>query len=203
MPQTIIELLNKGTQANLADTFRRGNLIELPGTGSLVITGDLHGHRRNFERIVTFADLASNPGRHVILQEIIHGGPEDLHGGCMSYKLLFDAVCYQLKFPGQVHFIMANHDTAFIIDSEVMKDGKEMNRSMCTALEREYKEAGADIIQAMKQYLFRSLWQSGAKTEYGFHTRFRLTASRISLTRAFWKGLCKSRTLPGPARRIC
>ncbi|MBN1972537.1 MAG: metallophosphoesterase [Sedimentisphaerales bacterium] len=154
MPRTIIELLKNGTRANYDDAFRRGNLVELPAMGSLIITGDLHGHRRNFERIVTFADLPNNPERHVILQEIIHGGPEDLHGGCLSYKLLLDAVRYQAAFPGQVHLIMGNHDTAFILNSEVMKDGKEMNRAMCMALEREYKQAGGDIIQAMKNYLF-------------------------------------------------
>jgi hypothetical protein len=154
MPQTIIEFLKKGAQANRRDVLRKGNLVELPGRGSLIITGDLHGHIRNFERIVTFADLPNHPDRHVILQEIIHGGPEDLQGGCLSYKLLFEAVRYKLAFPGQVHFILANHDTAFIINSEVMKDGREMNRAMTMALEREYKEDGADIVQAMKQFLF-------------------------------------------------
>jgi hypothetical protein len=154
MPQTIIDLLKKGIQANRQDSLRRGNLVELPDKGSLIITGDLHGHRRNFERIVTFADLENNRDRHVILQEIIHGGPEDLHGGCLSYKLLFEAVRYKLTFPGRVHIIMGNHDTAFIINSEVMKDGREMNRAMCMALEREYKDAGTDIVQAIKQFLF-------------------------------------------------
>jgi hypothetical protein len=154
MPQTIIELLKKGTRANREDTLRSGNLVELPGKGSLIITGDLHGHRRNFERIATFADLPNYPDRHIILQEIIHGGPEDLHGGCLSYKLLFDAVRYKLSFPGRVHIIMGNHDTAFMLNSEVMKDGREMNRAMCMAMEREYKEAGAEIVQAIKQYLF-------------------------------------------------
>jgi len=154
MPQTIIDLLNKGTQVNLEDKFRQGNVIHLPAEGSLIVTGDLHGHRRNFERSVSFADLASNPDRHIILQEIIHGGPEDLHGGCMSYKLLFDVVRYKMSFPEQVHIIMGNHDTALINDSEVMKDGREMNRAMSMALEREYKEAGSDIIAAMKQFLF-------------------------------------------------
>ncbi|MFB0525261.1 MAG: hypothetical protein ACETVZ_06945, partial [Phycisphaerae bacterium] len=77
MPQTIIDLLNKGIEANNADSFRRVNLIHLPANGSLILSGDIHGHRRNFERIVTFADLAHKPDRHVVLQEIIHGGPED------------------------------------------------------------------------------------------------------------------------------
>ena len=154
MPQTTIDLLNKGTEANSADKFRRGNLINLPDNGDLVITGDLHGHRRNFERAVNFADLAKNPHRHIIFQEIIHGGPEDSLGGDMSYKLLSDIVRYKISFPEQVHIIMGNHDTAYINNSEVMKDGKEMNRAMRSAIKREFKKAAADIISAIGRYLF-------------------------------------------------
>ena len=154
MPQTIIDLLNKGTQANLEDKFRQGNVIHLPAQGSLVVTGDLHGHRRNFERSVSFADLANNPDRHIILQEVIHGGPEDSYGGCLSYQLLFDTVRYKLNFPEQIHIIMGNHDTAFINDKEIMKDGREMNRAMSSALKREYKEGGDEVIAAMKKFLF-------------------------------------------------
>jgi predicted phosphodiesterase len=153
MPQTIIGLLNKAAEANNADSFRRGNLIHLPAEGSLIVTGDLHGHRRNFERIVAFADLGKKPDRHIILQEIIHGGPEDSQGGCLSYKLLFDVARYKLDFPHRVHIVMGNHDTAFISNSEVMKDGREMNRPMHLAVEREFPQAGSDIIQAIKQFL--------------------------------------------------
>jgi hypothetical protein len=74
-------------------------------------------------------------------------------GGCLSYQLLFDVVRYKLDFPEQVHIIMGNHDTAFILDTEVMKDGKEMNRAMIQALEREYEEASHDIVTAIKEYL--------------------------------------------------
>jgi len=154
MPQTIIDLLNKGIEAGNADKFRQGNLIQLPAQGSLVITGDIHGHRRNFERIIAFADLANNPDRHLILQEIIHGGPEDSEGGCLSYRLLLDAVRCKLDFPDRVHIIMGNHDTAFINDSEVLKMGKEMNRSMFLALEREFRQNCVDIRLAIRQYLF-------------------------------------------------
>jgi predicted phosphodiesterase len=153
MPQTIIDLLNSGVQANNADRFRRGNLIYLPFGVQLIATGDIHGHRRNFERIAAFADLSNNPDTHVILQEIIHGGPKDAQGGCLSYKLLFDVVRYKLDFPDRVHIIMGNHDIAFINNSKVMKDGREMNRSMRMALEREFQQAGADIEAAIRQYL--------------------------------------------------
>jgi len=154
MPQTTVDLLNQGAEANNADKFRAGNVVHLPAEGHLIITGDLHGHRRNFERIVAFADLANHPDRHVILQEIIHGGPEDPEGGCLSYRLLFDVVSYKVSFPDRVHVIMGNHDTAFIIDGEVMKDGKEMNRAMGAAIDREFPHAGAEIKLAIKQFLF-------------------------------------------------
>jgi len=153
MPQTIIDLLNKGAEAGNTDRFRRANLIHLPADGSLIVAGDIHGHQRNFERIVAFADLANNPARHIVLQEIIHGGPQDSQGGCLSYKLLFDAVRYRLSFPDRVHIIMGNHDTAFISNSEVMKDGKEMNRSMCLAMEREFQQDSTDVELAIKQLL--------------------------------------------------
>jgi hypothetical protein len=154
MPQTIVDLLNKGIEANNADSYRRDNLICLPAVGGLILTGDLHGHRRNFERIVAFADLASNPDRHVVLQEIIHGGQEDSHGGCLSYKLLFDVVRYKVRFPDRVHIIMGNHDTAFINNSEVMKDGREMNRAMRQAIEWEFPQAKTKIKLAIRRYLF-------------------------------------------------
>jgi len=63
MPQKIIDLLNKAVEAGNADSFRQGNLICLPAKGTLIIAGDIHGHRRNFERIITFADLANNKDR--------------------------------------------------------------------------------------------------------------------------------------------
>ena len=154
MPQTIIDLLNRGIEILNADKFRRGNVVHLPAEGSLIITGDIHGHRRNFERIVAFADLRNNPQRHILLQEIIHGGPEDSQGGCLSYQLLFDAIRYKFSFPDQVHLIMGNHDTAFINNSEVMKDGKEMNRAIRQAIERQFQQASDDIALAIRQFLF-------------------------------------------------
>jgi len=153
MPKAIIDLLKKAGQACNEDKYRRGNLIHLPAEGNLIMTGDIHGHCRNFERIVTFADLANNPDRHVVLQEIIHGGPQDPEGGCLSYKLLFDALRYKLDYPHRVHIITGNHDTTIINDSKVMKNGKEMNRAMNLALEREFQQASADIKLAMRQYL--------------------------------------------------
>ena len=154
MTQTIIDLLDKGRQANNTDRFRKGNLISVPNAGTVVITGDLHGHRRNFQRIVSFADLVNNPDRHVILQEIIHGGPEDEKRRCLSFELLFNVIRYKVSFPDQVHIIMGNHDTAFINQAQVMKNGKEMNTSMLSALKAKFGEDTESVELAMRRFLF-------------------------------------------------
>ena len=149
----MIELCKKGMELNYSAKYRRGNIIHLPDAGELIITGDLHGHRRNFEKIVTFADLKNNPQRHVVFQEILHGGPEDGQGGCLSFKLLFDAIRYQLEFGDQVHLILGNHDTAIISDIDIMKMGREMTRSMQAAMKRQFGREYESVYLALKEYL--------------------------------------------------
>lgn len=154
MSQQTLEMLKKFQALELDNKYRKGNTVHLPSNATVIVAGDLHGNRRNFERLLKAADLESNPDNHLILQEIIHGGPEDEQGGCLSYQLLLDAVALKVKFPDRVHMIMGNHDTAFISHSEVMKNGKEMNDSMRSALKRDYKEYAEDIDLEIARVLF-------------------------------------------------
>jgi predicted phosphodiesterase len=154
MSEMIIDLLERGQSACEQDRYRKGNVVHLPGEGTLIATGDIHGHRRNFERILSFADLTHNPQNHVLLHELIHGGDEDEFGGCLSYELLFDAIEYKLKFPDQVHFIMGNHDTTFINNSRVMKSGREMNQALRAAMDRRFGADSEKVKLAMRQFLF-------------------------------------------------
>ncbi|MDD5135385.1 MAG: metallophosphoesterase [Phycisphaerae bacterium] len=154
MAADFIDLLEAGIKANQADSYRQHNLIVLPEKGDIVITGDLHGHRRNFERIVAYSSLEENKGRHLLLQEIIHGGPEDEQGGCLSFDLLADVARLKIKFPDRVHIILANHDTAFITNSEVMKNGREMNASMRQAMKRRFGGEIQEVESAIERFLF-------------------------------------------------
>jgi len=49
---------------------------------------------------------------------------------------------------------MGNHDTATICSAEVMKNGKEMNRAMASALDREFRQGSPDVRLAIRQFLF-------------------------------------------------
>ena len=153
MPLQSIQLCREGAELNRSCRFRKGNIINLPDMGNVIVAGDLHGHRRNFERIQKLADLEHNPWTHVILQEIIHGGPEDNYGGCLSWRLLFEAIQYKIKFPDQVHILLGNHDTAAIGNSSVLKAGKEMNRAMQSAMRRHFEDHYEAVYAAMVEYM--------------------------------------------------
>jgi len=154
MAEEFIKLLEEGIGANQQDKYRKVNLIVLPQAGDVVVAGDIHGHRRNFERIVSYANLEENPDRHLILQEIIHGGPEDEKGGCLSFEVLADAVKLKVNYPDRVHFVLANHDTAFINNSDVMKNGKEMNTAMRAAMQRRFGKDVQRLESAIERFLF-------------------------------------------------
>lgn len=149
----MIDLCKRGVELNYSAKYRRGNVIHLPAGGRLIVTGDLHGHRRNFEKIVSFADLENNPETYVVLQEIVHGGREDGFGGCLSFKLLFDAIRYQLEFPDRVYLVLGNHDTAVISDLDILKVGREMTQAMKAAMRRQFADDYEGVYLGLKQYL--------------------------------------------------
>lgn len=144
----------RAKNACLEDKFRKNNIIHLPEKGELIASGDIHGHRRNFERIRNLADLENNPERHVVFQEVIHGGTHDNKNDCPSFRVLLDVFRYKIKFPHQVHIILGNHDTAFITNSDVLKNGKEMNKLMRNALRLRYEENFEIVIDAIRDTLF-------------------------------------------------
>jgi hypothetical protein len=154
MAQQVLQILKDGASAHQSDKFRKANTVFLPADADVIVSGDLHGNRRNFERIVSLAKLYKNPNTHIILQELIHGGPEDDSGGCLSFQLLIDAVKLKIEYPDNVHFLLGNHDTAFISRSEVMKNGKEMNQSMRDAMKRYFKKESENIDLEMARLLF-------------------------------------------------
>ena len=145
-----MKLIKDAIEANRHDHFRRGNIVELPSVGDLIITGDLHGNRRNFQKITYYAALDKHPNRHIIFQEIIHGGPQDAQGNCLSYQLLFKLLEYKLQYPNNVHILTGNHDTTFVNGTEVLKNGRKMNQSLKQALSNEYGAEPETVINLIK-----------------------------------------------------
>jgi hypothetical protein len=175
MAHDIPNLLLTGTRLNQRDPLRNGNVISFPGIGDLVIAGDLHNHHRNFQRIQKFAALDKHPDRHVVLQEIVHGGPLGADGGDHSLDMLLDAIAWADRFPGQVHFLLANHDHAQVYGQPIMKDGYDLT----DRFNRYFKNRVASQYTAACQ-AFRS---------------FMLTQPLAAIT---FTGILLSHSLPGP-----
>ncbi len=177
----MIELCRQGIEVNEAAELRAGNVIHLPDKGRVIITGDIHGHRRNFEKVVALADLEHHPETYVVFQEILHGGPEDEDGGCLSFRLFSDVLRYQLRFPRQVFLVMGNHDTAIVVDNDVLKAGKEMNTAMKSAMRRHFWDDYEEAMGALRGYLLSQpiavrcanrIWMSHSLPEQRFVSGF-------------------------------
>src|SRR5579859_3086278 len=87
----VVETLGVATEENQVSSLRDQQVVNLPETGEVWIAGDIHDHRRNFDKFVKTADLGANPQRHLILQELIHGDHYDANGAEESWKILVQA----------------------------------------------------------------------------------------------------------------
>lgn len=149
----IIAALENGAKANRQDPYRKGNIIHLHDPGEVIMTGDLHGNQKNFDRLVRFAQLQKHPNRHLILHELLHSTSTNALNECHSYLLKAQAAQIKAQFPRQVHFLLGNHAMAQISRDEVLKSGQPMLRALNTALHASCGEYAPLVIQALDDFL--------------------------------------------------
>lgn len=154
--QNIIAAFQNAAEANLATPGRTGNVVVLAPdlAEEVMITGDLHGHRKNFRGIKKIAALKDHPRRHLILQEVCHGGPTyPQNGGCMSHTLLEDVALLKVEFPHRVHFLLGNHELAEMTDYPIQKNKAMLNLLFRLGLQHMYGEATDDVRAAFIPFL--------------------------------------------------
>jgi len=102
-------------------------VVVLPHRGVLIAATDLHGHLADFRAVVArFLELvdSSETAPHVLFcGDLVHGPaieardwPEHLGGFYrdQTRELLDEATGLQRRFPGQVHFLLGNHEHAHL-----------------------------------------------------------------------------------------
>jgi len=152
--EQVIDTYRRAAELNLSDPLRVGSLLRFPHYGQLVMTGDLHGHERNFDKLVRFCDLRRAAVRHVILHELVHGDPDPVNGLDTSARLLFKAAQWKIDFPEQVHFLMSNHELAQLSGHEVTKGGRNVSEDFVHGLIKLYGEQHAvEIMEAIEDFL--------------------------------------------------
>ena len=146
----IVDTYQRAARANSTDPNRRGNVIALAADNcdDCLISGDLHGHVANFETLLRIADLPAHPRRHLVLQEVCHGGPVFENGGCKSFMLLERIAQLKVEFPEQVHFLLSNHELSELTDYPILKSKKLLNLMFRLGLEEVYGGATEQVREA-------------------------------------------------------
>ena len=159
-PETISAVLamcRRAAEANRACQARRGNVVCLSAENSddVMIVADLHGNRLNFEKLLRIADLANHPRRHLIMQEVCHGGPEypGEGGGCMSHLLLEDCIRLKTEHPERFHFLLSNHELAELGDFPICKARRMLNVLFRCGINEMYGTSGEKIRDAYLEFL--------------------------------------------------
>ena len=125
--------------------------MHLPEEGELWMTGDIHDHRRNFEKLLRAVDLGNNPQRHIVLQELIHGDKVDAAGAEGSWEMLYRAAELKCDYSGQVHFLMANHDLAQIHGEGIMKAGISVCEAFNAGVRRDFPTGSSSVTVAITE----------------------------------------------------
>jgi hypothetical protein len=150
--ENAVETLQTATEENQLSSLRQEQVVHLPAEGDVWMTGDLHDHRRNFDRLIAGADLAANPKRHLILHELIHGEHYDPEGADGSWQSLYRAAELKCDFPEQVHFLLANHDLAQIHGEGIMKSGMSVCEAFTAGVKRDFGSDYGKVILAITEF---------------------------------------------------
>ena len=154
--EKVIAAYGAAAEVNLRTPGREGNVVVLAPelADEVMITGDLHGNRCNFDSICRLADLAGNPRRHLILQEVCHGGPTYAsNGGCMSHTMLEDVARLTTEYPGRFHFILGNHELSELTDYPIQKNRQMLNLLFRLGLQEVYGSAADSVREAYFPFL--------------------------------------------------
>jgi hypothetical protein len=145
--------LREAARLNREDPNRTGSLLTFGSAGQLVMTGDLHGNLRNFEKLQRFCGLDRSPGRVVVLHELIHLEPDSATIPDTSIDLLLRAASWKCQYPDNVFFLQSNHELSQLCGHEITKGGRAVLADFDRGVELRYKDQTPEVLAAVNDYI--------------------------------------------------
>lgn len=156
-PDRMLTYLRQAVALVRATPGRRGHLIEPADCTDVLVTGDLHGHVGHFQALLKAADLANHPGRHFVMQEVVHGKHRYPAGGDKSHQLVDLFAALKCQYPKRVHYLPGNHEMAQWTGRKVLKTDEDLNALFEEGVRAAYgPQFGPDVYQTYLE-LFKSL----------------------------------------------
>lgn len=151
----LVDRFARATELNRKTKKRRGSTVHLSPeeADAVVVIGDLHGNRNNFNKVIRAVGLDKYPRRHLVLQEVAHGGPVYPNGGCMSHALLEDVAALKVKYPDRFHFLLCNHELSEFTSEPILKAGISQNMLFALGMEHAYGPAGDRIHSCYRDFV--------------------------------------------------
>jgi hypothetical protein len=147
-PGRLLHTLDQAVRLFRATPGRQGRFVEMTDARDVLIGGDLHGNVENFRLLMKRADLAANPRRHLVLQEVVHGPFTYPQGGDKSHQLLDLTAALKCQFPQQVHFLLGNHELAQWHEHLIGKGDEDLNGLFRQGVTAAYGPRADDIYSA-------------------------------------------------------
>ncbi|MBK9119634.1 MAG: hypothetical protein IPM18_08545 [Phycisphaerales bacterium] len=151
-PVAAERVLREAAQLNRDDPNRSGSLLNFGRAGQVVMTGDLHGHLRNFEKLQRFCALERSPGRYVVMHELIHMEPDPPGAPDYSIDLLVRAAAWKCEHPDNVFFLQSNHELSQLVGHEITKGGRLVLHDFARGVKERYGPAADSILAAVEDY---------------------------------------------------
>jgi hypothetical protein len=151
-PDRLLRTLNRAVLSCRETPGRRGRVVRLEGAAEVLAVGDLHGNLENFRLLLAKADLARNPARHFVLQELIHGLYRYPAGGDKSHQLLDLVAALKCQYPHQVHFLLGNHELAQATGRRISKGDEDLNQAFREGVATAYGPRAAEVYAAYQQF---------------------------------------------------
>jgi hypothetical protein len=152
-PERILTTLRRAIQCFRDTPGRRGRVVALEGASEVFVSGDLHGNLENFRQLLSRANLAQNPGRHFVLQEVVHGPYHYPAGGDKSHQLLDLVAALKCQFPRQVHFLLGNHELAQCTERRIAKGDLDLNQCFREGVGTAYGGRAPEVYAVYKELL--------------------------------------------------
>lgn len=137
----VIKALRQAAVYLRATHGRKGMVVELRDAEDVLVAGDLHGNLTNLKKILKLADLDRNTGRHLVLQEFVHGATRSPEGFCTSHQLLDIVAALKCQYPHRVHLLIGNHELAEWTGRAIAKDGVALNALFAAGVAAAFQDA--------------------------------------------------------------
>lgn len=172
----VIDAFHRGAEACRQATCRTGCVERIEGRGTLAATGDLHDNPFHLDKVLRFARLDASPDHHVTFHELIHG--EHLMNGMdFSYRMLVRMAELKIRFPEQVHMLLANHELSQMRGTAVGKGAGDSVAAFLDALDFVFHDRAEDVDVALRAFL--RAWPIALITSNGLWCSHSLPGERV------------------------